>query len=77
MSSLADFVNEHRSKSTRTSFNVANIGTKVSNSFNGFFKINESDDCETLTDKPSTSGQLPFSKNRLYFYFYYKIFFFC
>lgn len=74
MSSLADFVSEHRSKTTRTSFNVANIGTKVSNSFNGFFKVNETEDCETLTDNPSTSGQLPYSRNR-YIFFYKKLLF--
>lgn len=67
MTSLADFVNEHRSKlgtSNRPSFSMANIGTKVSTSFNGFFKVNDSDDKETLTDNPTQNGQLPSFRNR-------------
>uniref|UniRef100_A0A914DIU8 Vesicle transport protein n=1 Tax=Acrobeloides nanus TaxID=290746 RepID=A0A914DIU8_9BILA len=62
MSSLADFVNEQRSK--KNSFNMANIGNKVSSSFSGFFKVEGADDTETLTDNPAKNGQLPTSRNR-------------
>ena len=72
MSSLADFVNEQRNKSGTSNryFNVANIGSKVSTSFNGFFKTgNVADDTERLTDEtPAQNGQLPSSRNRFAFY---------
>ena len=69
MSSLADFVNEHRNKagaSNRAYFNVATLGSKVSNSFNGFFKNGSTaDDTERLTDEtPAHNGHLPPNKNR-------------
>ena len=63
MSALADFVNEQRSKKG-TAFNMANIGTKVTSSFSGFFKTEGADDTEALTDAPAKNGQLPTSRNR-------------
>lgn len=64
MSSLADFVNEQRNKS-RPTFSMANIGTKVSSSFSGFFlRADPGDDTERLTDEPAQNGQLPNTKNR-------------
>jgi hypothetical protein len=72
--SLADFVNEHRNKtgaSNKTYFNVATLGSKVSTSFNGFFKTNNSmDDTERLTDDASIqNGQLPPNRNRFIFFY--------
>lgn len=70
MSSLADFVNEQRNKSSTSSryFNVATLGSKVSTSFNGFFKTgNAADDTERLTDEtPVQNGQLPSNRNRFF-----------
>jgi len=64
--SLADFVKEQRSKAaSSTSFSMANLGSKVSTSFNGFFRTDITDDTECLTDSPSTDGQLPSARNRL------------
>ncbi|KAI1712441.1 hypothetical protein DdX_09527 [Ditylenchus destructor] len=50
----------------RPSFSMANIGTKIGTSFNGFFKTDGADDLEALTDTPTSSqnGQLPSSRNR-------------
>jgi hypothetical protein len=69
MSSLADFVSEQRNKagaSNRTYFNVATLGSKVSNSFNGFFKTGSApEDAERLTDEnPNQNGELPPNRNR-------------
>uniref|UniRef100_A0A915DGJ3 Vesicle transport protein n=1 Tax=Ditylenchus dipsaci TaxID=166011 RepID=A0A915DGJ3_9BILA len=48
----------------RPSFSMANIGTKIGTSFNGFFKTDGSDDLEALTDNPAQNGQLPSTRNR-------------
>jgi hypothetical protein len=72
MSSLSDFVNEQRNKSSitgRSYFNVAQIGSKMTTSFSGFFKpINSSstDDAELLTAENGSvcDGQLPSTRNR-------------
>ncbi|KAL3108380.1 hypothetical protein niasHT_015302 [Heterodera trifolii] len=76
MSSLADFVNEQRSKANSSSgrqayFNVATLGSKVSNSFTDFFKPRNSngiDDVQRLTEDADAAqnGQLPSNKNRKY-----------
>ncbi|KAL7079741.1 hypothetical protein ACQ4LE_001151 [Meloidogyne hapla] len=65
--SLADFVNEQKNKNgNRNYFNVATFGSKVSKSFNGFFKTSDSiDDTERLTNEISSqNGQLPSNRNR-------------
>uniref|UniRef100_A0A914N9U7 Uncharacterized protein n=1 Tax=Meloidogyne incognita TaxID=6306 RepID=A0A914N9U7_MELIC len=66
--SLADFVNEQKNKSgNRNYFNVATFGSKVSKSFNGFFKTSDSiDDTERLTSEPAQNGQLPSNRNRFF-----------
>ncbi len=73
--SLADFVKEHRGKMAnstsssfmRPSFSMANLGSKVSTSFSGFFRTDVSagaDDTECLTENPAQNGQLPSARNR-------------
>uniref|UniRef100_A0A7E4UU06 Vesicle transport protein n=1 Tax=Panagrellus redivivus TaxID=6233 RepID=A0A7E4UU06_PANRE len=71
MSTLADFVNEQRSKSSgvfagvRQSVSVGDFGSKMTSSFSSFFSKNdENDDTVLLTDSTSTTGQLPSSRNR-------------
>lgn len=70
MTSLADFVNEQRSRSSgvfsgiRESVSVGDFRSKMSNSISSLFSRGDADDQELLTDSASTTGQLPSSRNR-------------
>lgn len=70
MTSLADFVNEQRARSTNVftgiteSVSVNDIRSKMSNSISSLFSRGDADDQELLTDSASTTGQLPSSRNR-------------